>query len=184
MKPVVLVTERLVLDQPDDHDIETITEFCVDPLFEKFLVTPWPYRREHAEGFVLELIPKGWATDAEYTWALRLGPSEPLLGVIGVRTDRQDLGFWMGAPHRGRSYLPEAAGAVMDWAFAEAGFERLTWEAFVGNTSSAAVARKLGFTFTGVADSEIPARDGTFPPAWHGILSASDSRDEKPGWPA
>jgi RimJ/RimL family protein N-acetyltransferase len=183
VKPVVLVTERLVLDQPGDDDIDTITEFCVDPVFEKYLTTPWPYRREHAEGFVRELIPNGWASDSEYTWALRLGPSEPLLGVIGIRTDRQDLGFWMGAPHRGHGYLPEAAHAVIDWSFEHLGFPRVIWEAFVGNRSSAAVARKLGFTYGGVGRAEIPARDDSRPEAWHGILYATDSRDEKPGWP-
>jgi hypothetical protein len=38
--------------------------------------------------------------------------------------------------------------------------------------------------FTGVAPANLPARDGSFPDAWHGILNASDSRAEKPGWPA
>ena len=184
MLPVILRSERLVLDAPTMGDRDAVAEYCTDPVFERYLTTPWPYLREHAEGFVREHVPGGWAGDREYTWALRLGDGEPLLGVLGVRTERHDLGFWLGAPHRGNGYLPEAARAVIDWMFADRGVQRIRWEAIVGNTASAAAARKLGFAYTGVAPADVPSRDGSRPRAWHGILAASHTRDEKPGWPA
>ena len=79
--------------------------------------------------------------------------------------------------------MTEAVGAVVDWLFAQ-GFDDIRWECFVGNAASAAVARKNGFRFIGNAPSRIIARDGSHPAALHAVLSAEDSREPQPGWPA
>ena len=182
MIPVVLRTERLVLDQPGERDIPLITEYCQDPLFERYLTTPWPYTEEHARGFVTEFVPGGWADDREYTWAIREFEGGPLLGVVGNGVSPGGIGYWLGAPHRGSGYMTEAVRAVLDWAF-ERGAQRATWECVVGNVASAAVARKCGFRYTG----ERPTgawRDESRPLAWHGELAADDDRTEKDGWPA
>lgn len=183
MIPVGLATERLVLDQPGPTDVDTIAAFCTDPLFERYLTTPWPYLRAHAVGFVETHVPHGWANDAEYTWALRAAAGGELLGVIGLRTERRDVGFWLGAPHRGSGYMAEALGAVCTFGFEQLGFADILWECFVGNVASASTARAAGFSYTGVAPALVPARDGSAPPAWHGILRATDPRTPTPGWP-
>ena len=67
MEPVELRTARLVLNQPVESDIDAITSYCQDPLFERYLTVPWPYLREHAAGFVNELVPAWWASGAEMT---------------------------------------------------------------------------------------------------------------------
>jgi len=180
MIPVTLGTERLTLDQPATADRELIAQYCSDPLFESYMTTPWPYEVKHATGFVTDYAPMGWRTNAEYTWAIRA--EGVFVGVIGYREATRDIGYWLGAPHRGHGYMTEAAGAVVDWLFAQ-GRDELAWECVVGNTASAGVARKLGFAFTGVAPSSQPARDGTPQPSWHGVLTATDSRAPQPGWP-
>ncbi len=108
-----------------------------------------------------------------------------LLGVVGLRNKLGlfDIGFWLGAPHRGHGYMPEAVRAVLDWAFSTEHADEIGWECVAGNLASAAVARKLGFTFGGVRPSVLPARDGSHPQSWHGLLRASDDRAVKPGWP-
>jgi RimJ/RimL family protein N-acetyltransferase len=180
MKPVVLRTSRLVLDQPTDDDVDLIAEYCTDPRFETYMVTPWPYTRDDAAHFALEYVPDAWTRSTEFTWAIRR--DNEFVGMIGFRPHRTDIGFWLGAPSRGKGYMPEAVGGLLDWLFAE-GYDGILWECFLGNEASAAVARKSGFTFTGQAPSDITARDGTHPAAWHAIIHAADSRDPKPGWP-
>jgi RimJ/RimL family protein N-acetyltransferase len=180
MIPVPLVTTRLVLDQPRPGDVDAMAEYCTDPLFERYLTTPWPYTREDAVGFIESHIPAGWESDSEYTWALRL--DEAFAGVIGVRAARSDVGFWLGAPFRGHGYMAEALGAVATFWFG-LGRDELRWECLVDNLASASTARAAGFSYTGEAPAEVIARDGSRPPAWHGILLSSDSRDPKPGWP-
>ena len=180
MIPVALTTPRLVLDQPTAADVDATAEYCTDPLFERYLTTPWPYTRSDAEGFIGSHVPAGWASDGEYTWALRVDGE--FAGVIGARTGRSDVGFWLGAPFRGHGYMAEALGAVADFWFGLR-HPALRWECVVGNAASAATARAAGFAYTGVAPADVVARDGSRPPSWHGILRASDARDRKPGWP-
>ena len=180
MIPVALSTRRLVLDQPGAADVDLVARYCTDPLFERYLTTPWPYTREDAVGFIESYIPAGWESDSEYTWALRV--DEAFAGVIAVRAARSDVGFWLGAPFRGHSYMAEALDAVSTFWFG-LGRDELRWECLVGNLASAATARSAGFRYTGEAPADVVARDGSRPPAWHGILRSSDSRDPKPGWP-
>lgn len=182
MIPVTLVTERLVLDTPTADDRERVAEYCTDPLFERFLTTPWPYQQKDADYFLGTLVPEGWNTGGELTWAIRERTDGPLLGVIGHRTALQDVGFWLGAPHRGKGYMPETVTAVADWLFSR-GLASLNWECVPGNEASVSVARTVGFTFTGTAPATIAYRDGSHPDSWHAVLRATDPRDEKPGWP-
>jgi RimJ/RimL family protein N-acetyltransferase len=184
MKPFSLSAPPLLLDQPLPADETTITEYCQDPVFERFLTLPWPYRLGDAEYFVREYIPRGWEKGSELTWALR-GDSGAFLGAIGLRLKRGDLGFWLGAPHRGKGLMPRAVRLVTDWVFSTgfAGLVQIRWECVAGNAASAAVARKTGFTFTGVGPSEVPARDGSHPESWHGVLRKGEGAEPKPGWP-
>lgn len=183
MQPVELRTARLVLDQPQHRDHSLVVEYCRDPLFETFMTLPWPYEDTHADYFILQLAPGGWATETEFTWALRYADTGPLLGVIGYRVATSDIGYWLGSPHRGLGLMPEAVGAVTQWLF-ENGVDSVSWECVVGNAASVAVARKAGFTYTGERPSGLAFRDGSKPLAWHGVLRAGDSREPQPGWPA
>lgn len=45
---------------------------------------------------------------------------------------------------RGRGYATEAAAALIAWAFAQPGVERVTAQIAPGNAASLRVARKLG----------------------------------------
>lgn len=199
--PVVLHTERLVLDLPVPADRERVVEYCQDPLFERYLTLPWPYLDRHGESFLGVIVPDGWANGTEYTWALRLAEGGPLLGVIGHRLPASDIGFWLGAPHRGHGYMTEAMMAVAEWLFGvhaaadtadtaraadtadTARAATIAWECVVGNVASASVARKTGFRFTGEHPSAAHYRDGTHPNSWTGTLSARDLGIVQPGWP-
>jgi RimJ/RimL family protein N-acetyltransferase len=183
MKPVVLSTARLWLDQPTSDDRDLIVEFCRDPLFESFMTLPWPYEPRHADFFIDDLVPTGWATGSEFTWALREHEGGPLLGTIGARMARNDIGYWLGAPHRGKRYMVEALDCVVSWLF-DQGWESISWECVVGNRASVAVARANGFRFTGERPTDLVFRDGSHPPAWHGELARDDPREPQEGWPA
>jgi RimJ/RimL family protein N-acetyltransferase len=225
MKPVVLNTARLRLDCPSPADRARVVEYCNDPVFEKFLTLPWPYRESDADLFLERLVPDGWEFDREYTWALREqmpsgaasgvaaatssaeeAPSStgaassrpgqpapspehpyptvgPLLGVIGYRRTTSDIGFWLGAPHRGRGLMPEALMTVAQWLF-DQGATDIAWECAAGNFASASVARSVGFRYVGTKAANVMYRDGTRPTSWHGSLRANQLGVAQPGWPA
>jgi len=184
MTPVVLRTPRLVLDQPGEGDVDLVTEYCQDEVLQRFTTVPVPYTRSDAEHFLLELVPRWWEDDVERTWAIRQAdvPDAPLLGVIGLRS-YGELGFWMGAPHRGKGYLGEALEVVLDHGF-RAGHERLTWSCIEGNVASARAARRAGFHFTGTGPATVAHRDGSRPDSWHAELFAGEPREPQAGWPS
>lgn len=184
--PVELTTARLVLDQPGADDIDTIAEFCADPLFERFMTTPWPYERHHAEMYVEQYVPNGWQTGGEATWVLRLERGAPLMGVVGIRSGSGEIGFWLGAPHRGHGYMPEAVRAVIAWAHdgGMPGVDDLLWRAEPGNRASASVARATGFRFTGEVDPTFLDRSGSPAAAWIARRGRSVDHNAAASWAA
>jgi RimJ/RimL family protein N-acetyltransferase len=180
MEPVVLRSERLVLSTPVLGDAERVFEYCQDPLFLEYLTTPWPYLRKDAEHFLGTIVPTGWELGREFIWALRESADGPLLGVVGLHRRRAtdpgslDVGYWLGAPHRGRGLMAEAVRTVTAWALENELAETVHWECAVGNVASARTARAAGFRFTGVGPSQVAMRDGSHPEHWHGRRLASD----------
>ena len=180
----VLHTKRLRLDSPALSDRLAVARYCRDPLFEILMTLPWPYEQRHADFFLHRVVPGGWLSGDELTWAVRENESGPLLGIVGWRSELSDIGFWLGAPHRGRGLMTEAVIAVTDWLMTDFGRTEIAWECVIGNAASVSVARKAGFTFTGERPTELTFRDGSHPAAWHGVLRADEPRVERTGWPA
>jgi RimJ/RimL family protein N-acetyltransferase len=183
MEPFVLEGAGLRLDQVADADIAAIAKYCQEPVFEQYMTLPWPYTLGDAQYFVDEHVPRGWRDGNEFTWAIRHGVGEELLGVIGFRTANSDLGFWLGSPHRGRGIMTAAVRLVTTALFAMGITAEIAWECVVGNTASLAVARKCGFTFTSAGPAHLEARDGTHPQSWHALLRVDDPPTQKSGWP-
>jgi len=184
MEPISLSTERLTLDQPTMSDVDDITASCSEPVFETFMVTPWPYERQHAEFFVQDFVPRGWSSGDEWTWAIRRKGVETMLGAIGVRMSSGMVGFWLGGPHRGQGVMPEALTAVVDAVFELSDRSEVLWECVRGNSASLQVAKKVGFRFTGEAPGTILGRDGSASRSWTGRLTRTNDRNPQSGWPA
>lgn len=182
MLPVTLWSERVLLEVPTRADTVAITEGCQDPEVIRWTTIPTPYRPQDAAAFVDALVGPGWASDREYTWAIRQPGSTWLDGVISWRTERRDLGFWLAPSARGRGLVHDAVSLVVGWAF-DRGAPDASWECYVGNTASAAVARRAGFAYTGTGDADIPQRDGSPTPAWKGRLRADGVPASDLPWP-
>lgn len=184
MEPVTLTGERVVLTELRDSDVDLVTEYCRDPLFEHFVATPWPYEREHAVFFVHEYAAGGWERGDEATWAVREAPDGELLGAVGVRIPSGSVGYWLGAPHRGRGLMGEALDVMIDYAFATDGLAlpKLVWDAAIGNVASAATARALGFRYTGESRGPLLGRDGEPAPTWLAELTP-EQRGTRADWP-
>ena len=183
MLPVALRTERLVLDLPVETDTELVAHYCADPLFLKYLTTPWPYTVEHARSFLTEYVPFAWRSGDELTWAIRRDEGAPLLGVVGLRRGNE-VGFWLGAEHRGEALMAEAVGAVCEWVLGGgvSDAESVLWRANEGNRASAHVARAAGFRRTTPRIATVPGRDGRILPAWHAERRAVVEPDAYASW--
>ncbi|QKS16060.1 GNAT family N-acetyltransferase [Curtobacterium sp. Csp2] len=182
MLPVTLSSDRVRLDLPTRSDTAAITAACQDPDVVRWTTVPTPYTEQHARTFLDALVGPGWASDREYTWAIRRTGSTWLEGVVSFRTEHRDLGFWLAPYARGAGLMHEAVDLVVRWAFSQ-GAADVYWECYEGNTASASVARSAGFSFTGTGPARIPARDGAPTTAWTGLRRADGVPASALPWP-
>ena len=187
MLPPTIRTARLLLDAVTAADAASVAEFCSDPELQRYVPVPMPYTRAHAEHYC-DVYARSAAEGDGALWAIRWADVPgPLIGVIELKPEplaSAELGFWLGAPHRGGRIMTEAALAVCDRGFAPGGMglSSILWQAVMGNLASASVARRCGFHFEGMSRSGLTHR-GERVDGWCASLLATDPRRPEPGWP-
>lgn len=199
MTPFALVGEGVRLSVPTGADIPDVLAACQDPDIQRWVTAvPVPYLQEHAEGFVQQLVPAGWAAERELCWAIREGgdlrpgePEPPLLGMCGITLDGAphparsgEIGWWLTSAARGRGLAEAVTRLLLDFAFDPEGLAlaRVQWTAVVGNWASRRVAWKAGFRVEGEVRGMIPRR-GERVDGWIGTVLPGDRREPNEPWP-
>ncbi|HEY6258503.1 MAG TPA: GNAT family N-acetyltransferase [Xanthobacteraceae bacterium] len=158
----VLRTQRLVLRPPCRTDAKAIAHLINDRrIAENTSRIPHPYSVADAQAYLAEVN----RDPSEPSFLITLADGT-LIGGCGVHAlDGRDPepGYWIGVPHWGRGYATEAARALVDHAFAEMGYARLSCRARVSNPASRRVLEKCGFQWTGVALIRIRALKSSAP---------------------
>jgi RimJ/RimL family protein N-acetyltransferase len=159
----IVRTERLVLRQPREDDVDPITRACQDAENQRWLsALPSPYTREDAVQFVTEVAPKG--RDERRDLAFAVEAEGELIGMCGLHaltTGRlgPEIGYWVAPWARRNGYAAEAASGLAEWALAH-GAPRAHLFTDVDNGASQAVARRAGFAEEGVVRGCLEYRDG------------------------
>jgi RimJ/RimL family protein N-acetyltransferase len=158
----VLATERLMLRAPHQEDAKAVAALINDRrIAENTARIPHPYTLADAETFIAAVNRE----DGEVAFFITLADGT-IIGGCGLgKLDgtNPEIGYWLGAPYWGRGYATEAARAVIDYAFAEIGHERLQGGARVSNPASRRVLEKCGFQWTGVVLQRIRALASSAP---------------------
>ena len=186
MRPYELRGDRVLLTVPTRDDIDRITELCQDEQIQRWTTVPSPYQRRDAHVFVREMVPGGWDSGRELTWALRDPQDKTVLGMVGLGLDGQgsaEIGYWLAAEARGSGLMTETIRLVADHVFDPkgVGLQRLIWHASVGNWASRRVAWRLGFTVEGTLRAHLP-KHGERQDAWVATLLAGDKREPTLPW--
>ena len=149
-----LTTPRLVLRPFVPADVDDIFEYAKDPEWAEYLLdsVPQPYTRRSAEEFIASRMT---APPAELSWAIVLRGTG--IGGIVLRVDPKhetgEIDYALAKSHWGQGLIPEAAAAVVDWAFRERRLARISSQADVRNRRSWRVMEKLGMRREGVSRS-------------------------------
>jgi RimJ/RimL family protein N-acetyltransferase len=112
---------------------------------------PHPYTLEHAVGFLTHALSQSPALPTP-----RIVVDGQAVGCIGVTlgTDVErvsaELGYWLGAPYRGRGVMTEVIRAFTDEAFEVFSLSRIFALPFAHNLASCRALEKAGFTLEGV----------------------------------
>ena len=117
---------------------------------------PDPYPENGAASWIEYAAPRHARGD-EFSFAIvdREGTTAGACGLI-VQEGRRvaELGYWVGAPFRGRGFASAAAAEAVRFAFAEARLERVFALPLAGNAASCRVLEKAGFRFVRLQPAE------------------------------
>lgn len=155
-----------------ERDLDRLAETCDSPDAQRHLrFLPSPYKREHAEG-LLERSREAAAQGRAVWWTVVAADAapgdDPMLATVCLPQSDDtggELGYWAHPDARGRGVATRAAQLALDHAFARDADGGLGWaRAWVrihpGNDRSLDVARRLGFTPSGLMRAEGNDRDG------------------------
>jgi RimJ/RimL family protein N-acetyltransferase len=164
----IIRTARLGLRSLREGDDARIFELIAHWDILRYLsAPPWPYEREHARMFVsarMQLDPDAITCAITHEDAL-VGIIDAAIKPASAAQPRRGyaIGYWLGQPYWGQTFMSEAARAFIAHVFEVTGNETLYSGAVSENAASLRVQEKLGFVRDGEAMLYIPARRKELP---------------------
>lgn len=139
-------TERLILSQLKEEDLDLVTEYLQNRIFSDLTSNiPYPYTRQDAE-FWLKMSGAAFDKNTGFTFAVRNKEGQ-IMGAVGLHDrddDKAELGYWMGIPFWNKGYITEAAKAVIDFGFKELHVNKIYATCFLHNPASGRIMEKAG----------------------------------------
>ena len=167
---VELKTDRLLLRPYRLTDVDDLFKYRSDIEWARFLPhVPQPYTRAAAEKTLARNVLESWETDP--TWAIVF--NQRLTGgiwLMGIQDDIGELGYELSREHWGNGLMVEAAGAVVDWVFAERRLEKISARTDARHKRSLRVMEKVGMTREGLLRGQGKGRGERIDQVVYGIL--------------
>lgn len=173
-------TARLALRPLATKDARELLMIVAHSRAELGRFMTWPREMtelEHARRFIA-LGREGWLTERTARFAMVERTTGELLGTVELdavdfRRSQGELGYWIRTDRAGLGYTTEAARAVLFYAFGTLSLHKVRADVAVGNTPSARVLDKLGFSLEGTLREDRPI-GGVFTDHWRYGLLARD----------
>ena len=148
---MIFETERLILRPWRDNDAEDLYLYARDPQVGP--IAGWPPHTSVENS--LEIIRTVFSKPE--TYAIVLKSDDRPVGSIGllfngdgiapIGETEVELGFWIGVPHWGRGYAPEASHRLIRYAFEQLHVTTVWCGYYDGNLKSKRAQEKIGFTY-------------------------------------
>lgn len=157
---MIITTPRLILRPWCEDDAQSLYKYASDP--DIGYPAGWPAHTsvENSREIIKNVlaVPQTFAVCTKDNVAI--GSVGLKMGEATDLTDRPDeceLGYWIGKEFWGRGYIPEAARAIIDYAFETLEMNAVWCGYYDGNEKSKRVQEKLGFVYHHTAnDVEVP----------------------------
>lgn len=150
--PQILKTANLLLRPPVSEDASEIFDsYAQDTAVTKYL-TWLPHKSIDETNNFLNRCMSAWTNGNAYPWVLVHRGDDRLIGMAEIRIDRfkADVGYVLARQEWGKGYMPEAVGAIVEWAMRQEGMYRVWAVCDVENAASARVLEKVGMRREGV----------------------------------
>lgn len=166
-----LTTDRLVLRPFALSDASAVQRLAADrEIAANTLLIPHPY----PDGAAEEWIKGHDDASPNHIFAVTLRGVDEAMGAIGLhvetRHERAEIGYWLGVPYWGNGYMTEAARAVVSYAFADGGLNRVFAYHFTRNPASGRVLQKIGMRREGTMRQHVVKWDEPIDVDYYGIL--------------
>ncbi len=176
-------TERLILREIVPGDIPAYQRNFNDWEVIRHLSrkVPWPYPEDGVKVYCEQLLfPNQGKSSWNWGLFLREHPDE-LIGTVALYRPGipESRGFWLARRLWGQGLMTEAVIPVMDYAFAELGYECMILSNAVGNTRSGRVKEKTGAKLLRTAPMEFV--DPTYTHSEYWEISAEAWRQFRAG---
>ena len=150
--PEQIETERLVLREPHGDDARVVFEgWAQDPEVTRYLTWRPHQHIEQTEAFVKSCI-SAWENKTRFPYVITLKATSEIIGMLDPRIEgpRAGIGYAAARAHWGKGYMPEAARAIIDWAFQQSSIYRVYATTDVENIASRRVLEKVGMQYEGI----------------------------------
>jgi RimJ/RimL family protein N-acetyltransferase len=186
----ILRTGRLVLRRPRAEDASDIARLANDKVIaENTARIPFPYTLAHAEAFIAATTRE--AGGQSFLAFTQVDGVCTLIGCagFGLSDGAPELGYWIGAPYRGKGFATELARAMVDYVFEATDAEKINVSCRVTNTASRRVVEKCGFQWSGCGLAASIGLKGSVPVdrfrldrrIWESLIAWGHGRRER--WP-
>ena len=150
----VLTTERLLLRETADHDVEAVFAIESDPVAMRY----WSKlpMQDLSEARASVERAKGFFPAREgLRWSITRPPDDRMLGHLSLfnfseQSGRADIGYALVREHWGQGFMHEALNAVVDYAFGSMDLRRLEADIDPRNAASVRALERLGFAREGI----------------------------------
>jgi RimJ/RimL family protein N-acetyltransferase len=170
---IFLETERLVLRQFTDGDVDNLVELDGDPDVMRFINGGRPTPRGEIEGDILPAFLDYYERFAGYGfWAAIEKSTGRFLGWFHFRPPKAaqpgevELGYRLRRSAWGKGYATEGSRALIEKGFTELGVRRVVASTMVVNVASRRVMEKAGLRFV-----------RTFHPPWPDYIAGEEEGD-------
>ena len=148
------MTARLRLRRWRDGDVDALAAINADPGVMRW-IGDGSVRDRAATGAELAASQQLWRVRGFGRFAVEIRDTGELAGLTGMAVPDDvpevmpavEIGWRFARAHWGRGFATEAAQAALQFAFTDAGLDRLVGVHVVGNDASARVMLKLGMRF-------------------------------------
>ena len=171
----VLTTDRLLLRETAQHDVEAVFAMESDPVAMRYWSKP-----------PMQSILEAWESVASamshfqshtaLRWSITRPADDRMLGHLSLfnfseQSGRADIGYGLAREHWGRGLMNEALTAVVDYAFGPLGLRRLEADVDPRNAASLRALERLGFAREGLLRERWQVGDEISDTVFFGLLA-------------
>ncbi|WP_432407681.1 GNAT family N-acetyltransferase [Wukongibacter sp. M2B1] len=161
----IVETNRLILRELIETDIEAVHEYASDPVNSKYV--PWgPNTLEETEDFVRLYIKYQNQRDrVDFELAVIEKCSGKLIGICGLHiSDKENNGGWIGycinKPYWGKGYGTEIAENLLKLGFRKFELHRIYATCHPSNVASERILQKIGMKKEGYMRKDVRFKGG------------------------